>query len=136
MRDVADIRVTVERKRVVLAERVELDRSLDDLADVAVRPAVALSRESSQKLGVTLVAAGRLEQRVDVTSRRFSRAGGIEVHPQGLEDLGRVAFELLPLLRCDVAWADLLPLRGLFWIKCKRRHAVLLQLARTRDQCR
>src|SRR5690348_17583615 len=37
VRDVAEEGVAVERQRVVLAQRVEVDRSLDDLADVAVR---------------------------------------------------------------------------------------------------
>src|SRR5689334_10655279 len=56
VRYVADVRVAVERQRVMLAERVELDRAFDDLADRAVGTAVALGRKRGQKLGVTLVA--------------------------------------------------------------------------------
>src|ERR1700716_2850755 len=46
VRDVGDIRVPVEGQRVMLAQREELDRALDDLADLAVGTATALRWKS------------------------------------------------------------------------------------------
>src|SRR5690348_4992930 len=98
VRDVAEEGVAVERQRVVLAQRVEVDRSLDDLADVAVRTAVAFGRKRGEQLGVALITGRRLEQGVEVALRRLPRAGRVQVHAERLEDLRRVALELLPLL--------------------------------------
>ena len=83
VRDVADERVPVEGQGVVLAERVELDRPLDDLADVAVRTAVALRGERCEHLGIALVARGGLEERTQVARRCFARPGSVQVHAQG-----------------------------------------------------
>src|SRR6266540_7331226 len=56
VRDVADERVAVEGQRVVLAQRVELDRAFDDLANAAVRASVAFGWEGGQELRIALVA--------------------------------------------------------------------------------
>ncbi len=56
--DVADIGVTVKGERVVFAEGLELDRSLDDLAQAAVRSAPTLGLEHRLQLRVTVVAGG------------------------------------------------------------------------------
>src|SRR5207237_1808211 len=61
VRDVADVGVAVEREHVMLAERVELDRSLDDLADAAVRAAVTLRRKGGEELRAACVSGSRLE---------------------------------------------------------------------------
>lgn len=47
---------------MVLAQRDERDRSLDDLGDLAVRAAAALGRECGEQLRVILVARRRVEQ--------------------------------------------------------------------------
>src|SRR4029077_20433394 len=97
------------RQRVVLAQRVEVDRTFDDLADVAVRPTVTLRRKSGKELGVALVAGRGLEEGVQVPARSITRTWRVEVHAESLEDLGRIDLELLPLFRLDLARADLLP---------------------------
>src|SRR5689334_22875175 len=107
---------------MVLTERVELDGSLDDLADVAVGAAVAFRRKSGEELGVALVAGGGLEESPQIAARRIARARSVEVHAERLEDLGRVALELFPFVRLDLARADLLPMRGLLWVERKGRH--------------
>src|SRR5258708_5743073 len=122
MRDVADVRVAVERKRVVLAEREELDRALDDLADVAVGAAAALGWKGGEELGVAFVPGSGVEQRAQVPLGGCEGARGFDVHAERLEDLGRVSLELLPLLRRDLARFDLLPLGGLFRVESERGH--------------
>src|SRR2546425_7799209 len=128
VRDVADEGVAVERQRVVLAKRVELDRPLDDLTDVAVRAAVALRRERGQELGVAFVTRGSLVESAQVSSRCLFSARRVEVHSERIEDLRGVARELLPQLRRDVTWTDLLPMGGLFGLKRDRGHCKLLEL--------
>src|SRR5258708_37553454 len=129
MRDVADVRVAVERKRVVLADREALDRAFDDLADVAVGAAMALGRKGGEELGVALVPGGGVKQRAQVALGGCEGAGGVELHAERLEDLGRVTLELLPLLRRDLAGLDLLPLGGLFRVESESGHLVGLLLA-------
>src|SRR2546429_7644565 len=74
VRDVPDIRVAVEWQGVVLAEGIELDRPLDDLADSAVGPAMAFGRKRGQQLGVALIAGGGFIERAQVPLRRVPRA--------------------------------------------------------------
>ena len=109
--------MTVEREHVVLAKGVELDRSLDDLADFAVGPAVTFGRESSQELRVPLVAGSRFEKRAQVAAGGGASPGRVEVHAERLKDLCGVALELLPLVGAHVTRPDLLPMRGLFGIE-------------------
>src|SRR4029079_19382087 len=59
-RDVADVREAVERERVVLAQALERDRPLDDLARRRAM-AVALRRERREQLRLALVSGGRVE---------------------------------------------------------------------------
>src|SRR6266550_701479 len=87
VRDVADVGVAVEREYVMLAQRVELDRSLDDLADAAVRAAVTLGRKGGEELRVAFVSGRRLEQGAQVATRGRAGARRVEVHAEGLEDL-------------------------------------------------
>ena len=63
VRDVADVRETVERQRMMLAKRVEGDRPFDDLAGQAIGIAAALGRECRQQLGVAVVAGRRFVER-------------------------------------------------------------------------
>jgi hypothetical protein len=49
VRDVRDVRDPVERQRRVLTQRVERDRPVDDLAEPAVGPAVALGRKGGDQ---------------------------------------------------------------------------------------
>src|SRR5207253_3034458 len=111
MRDVADVGVPMEGQRMVLAEREELDWTLDDLADRAVRAAVTLRGERGQELGIALVSERRVVHRPQETRRRVLGAGSIKIHPEGHEDLGRVTLELLPPLRRDRPRSRLLPAR-------------------------
>src|SRR5260370_30459586 len=64
VRDVADVRMPVERERVVLAQREEFDGTLDRLRDAAVRAATAFGREGREQLGIAFVPVGGVEQRV------------------------------------------------------------------------
>jgi hypothetical protein len=48
---------------MVLAERVEGDRSFDDLADEAVLGDATLGRERGQQLRIAVVARGRVVER-------------------------------------------------------------------------
>src|SRR6266571_9206083 len=122
VRDVADKRVAVEGQRVVLAEREELDGPLDDLADVAVRPAVALGRKGCQELGIAFVTGRGLEQRTQEAAWSGSGSGRVQVHPEGFEDLGRVTLELLPLFGAYLPRPHLFPMRGLLGIEGEARH--------------
>src|SRR5439155_17257828 len=117
VRDVADVGMTVEREHVVFAQRVELDRSLDDLADAAVGPAVAFGRESSQEFGVALIPGRRFEKRVQVAAGSGASPRCVEVHAERLKDLRGVGLEFLPLGGAYLARADLLPMCGFFWIE-------------------
>ena len=117
MRDVPDVSVTVEGKHVVFAQRVELDGSLDDLADAAIRPAVAFGREGRQELWIAFVACGRFEKRMQIAAGCRAGPWCVEVHAEGLQDLRGVALEPLPLVGADAPRADLLPMRCLFRIK-------------------
>src|SRR5690349_5965173 len=49
MCNVADVSLPIERQRVVLTERIELDRPLDHLAETAVRSATTLGVEDRQQ---------------------------------------------------------------------------------------
>jgi hypothetical protein len=109
VRHVADVGEAVERQRVVLAERIEGDRALDDLADEAVAIAATLSRKSGQQLVVALVAGSRLVERLQEACWRPFRAGGVEVHPEGREDLRNRVLKPQPVRRLHVPRRDLLP---------------------------
>src|SRR5437899_8816010 len=85
VRDVADEGVTVERQRVVLAKRVEVDGPLDDLADAAVRAAMALGRKRGQQFGVAFVTRGSLVESAQVSRRCLFSAWRLEVHPYSLK---------------------------------------------------
>src|SRR3954452_17210794 len=50
MGNVGDPGATVKGKRMMFAESVEVDRPLDDLAELAIRSAPALGLEHSQQL--------------------------------------------------------------------------------------
>ncbi len=71
--DVGDVRGAEERQRMVLAQAVERDRTLDDLADEAPsaspRP---LGRERRQQLRVAVVAGGRVVERPQEPLRRLA----------------------------------------------------------------
>jgi hypothetical protein len=69
--DVADVRLAEERQSVVLTEGEERDRSFDDLADPAVRTAVAFGLEGGDQLLVAFVPAGGVEEGAQET------AGGV-----------------------------------------------------------
>src|SRR5947199_10676956 len=105
MRDVPHERASVEGKRVVLAERDERDRTLDDLVHLTCRAALALRRERGEELRIALVTVGRVEERADESPRRLARAGGVELHPERREHLAGVALELGPLLLAEIAVA-------------------------------
>ena len=101
--DVPDVRPPEERQHVVLAQREERDRPLDDLRQLAVGPAVTLGREGRQQLRVAVVAVGRIEQRPDEPARGLGRARRRQVHPERGEDLGGIPLEAGPVLVAEVA---------------------------------
>src|SRR5437016_3934909 len=88
--DVGDVRDAVERQRVVLAEREERDRALEDQA------AAALRRERGPQLRIAVIAGGRVVERAQKTLRRLPGAGCVRLQPEGGEDLLDVALEALP----------------------------------------
>ena len=59
---------------MVLAERHEGNRPLDDLVDLAGRAALALGGKRGKQLRVALVPIGRVEQRTDEAPGRVDRA--------------------------------------------------------------
>jgi hypothetical protein len=95
--------VPEEGQRVVLAEGVELDRPLDHLAEAAVRLASAFGRERLDQLAIAVVAGGDVVQGADEPAGGVARRRGVEVHPEGAEDLGRIAFEFPQLILRDPA---------------------------------
>ena len=97
--DVADVRAAVERQRVVLAERVEADRALDDLGMRALDAGGPLGREERAQLRVAVVARRRVVERAQEALRRVARARRVEVEAERLEDLGRVPLEPRPVAR-------------------------------------
>src|SRR3954469_17088678 len=62
MRDVADIGLPIEGQRVVLAQRIELDRPFDYLAETTVRPATTLGVKDRQQLRVAIIPSGGIVQ--------------------------------------------------------------------------
>src|SRR5439155_10507612 len=101
---------------------------LDDLADAAVRAAMALGRKRGQQFGVAFVTRGSLVESAQVSSRCLFSAWRVEVHPERLKDFRGVPLVRLPLLGRDVTWTDLLPMGCLFGIKRDRGHCKLLEL--------
>src|SRR5207248_5369587 len=95
--DVADVGDAEERQRVMLAERGEGDRALDDLAGRRVDDVPALGRERGHELRVALVACGRVEEGAQETLGRLPRSGRVEIHAERGEDLADVAAEAAPL---------------------------------------
>src|SRR5205823_7550775 len=110
-------------------------RPFDDLADVAVRSSVALGGKCGQELGVAFVAGGGVEQRLEEPRGRVPGAGRVEVHAEGVEDLGRVALELLPTCGRDAARRRLLPVGGLFRVEPERGHGRLLEWLTDSEHC-
>src|SRR5581483_11525002 len=100
-RDVADVRRAVERQRMVLAQREERDRALDDLAVPAVCMARPLGWKGRPELRVAAVASGRVEHRLQEPARRVTRARCVELHPERREDLADVRLVASPVLRVD-----------------------------------
>ena len=98
-RDVADVRVAVEGQRVVLAERGERDRPLDDLRERLPSGGVALGRERRHELGIAVVPGRRLEERAQEALGGVPRPRRPEREPERLEDLRHVAPVSLPVLR-------------------------------------
>src|SRR4029077_13040969 len=61
--NVTHIGMTEEGEGVMLAERVEGNRAVDHLADLAVRTTFAFGREGGHQFGIALVALRRVEHR-------------------------------------------------------------------------
>ena len=97
--DVADVGAAVERQRMVLAQRVEADRALDDLRVAPLDALGPLGREERAQLRVAVVAGRRVEERLQEAPRRVARAGRVEVEAERREDLGGVALEPRPVRR-------------------------------------
>src|SRR4029079_10048365 len=95
--DIADVRTTMERERVMFAERIKADRALDDLRVTSLDALGPLRREYRAQLRIAVVAGGRVEERAHEPPWRLARAGRVEIEPERLEDLGRVALETLPV---------------------------------------
>src|SRR5207253_9154434 len=96
-------------KRMVLAEREERDRPLDDLAVPPVDVARTLGRKCGPELRVAVVARGRVEHGPEKSLRRLLRPGRSEIHAERSEDLTEVALVARPVLRRDRALSVRLP---------------------------
>src|SRR5262249_58763605 len=81
----------------------ERDRAFDDEA------ADSLSRERGHEFRVAVVAGGRLVERPQEPLGRIAGAGRVEVHSEGLEDLGDGAPVAGPILRVDLPLRELGP---------------------------
>jgi len=103
VRDVRDVRDSVKRQRVVLAEREERDRSLDDLAAAAVDSGRALGWECRAELRVAVVSGGRVDHRLEESARGVARTGRMEIHAERAEDLGDMALVALEVVRREDA---------------------------------
>src|SRR5581483_3974150 len=99
-RDVCHVRRPVERKRVMLAQRVERDWPFEDEPGVRGR---VLGRERGEQLRVAVVACGRVVERAQKARRRLTRARRVEIHAEGSEDLAGVPLETLPVGVADAA---------------------------------
>src|SRR6267143_1860628 len=98
MGDVAQVGVAEEGEGVVLAERVERNRAVNHLAQLAVGPAVAL---------------GRIEHRAQVSLGRLLGTRRIQRHAYGRQDLAHVPLEAAPVLVADAPWTYALPIATL-----------------------
>src|SRR4029434_5934280 len=114
--DVADMGHSVKRKRMVLAQREEGNGPFDDLADPAIGTASALGREGLEQLVITLVPRRRVEQSKQEPPRCVACPWAIEIHAEGLEDLGDVTLEPSPVLLVDLPRINVLPEGDLLWI--------------------
>src|SRR5581483_11436941 len=94
-------------ERMVLAERGEADRALDDLRRRGVGAVPALAREGGEQLRVAVVAAGRVVQRPQEPLRGLARTGGVERHPERGEDLRDVLAVAVPVRGRDLARGEL-----------------------------
>ena len=85
---------------MVLAQGVEGDRPFED--EPGVRTGV-LGRERGEQLRVAVVARGGVVERAQEAPGRLTRAGRVEVHAEGGEDLAGVPLETLPVGVADAA---------------------------------
>ena len=95
----------VERQRVVLAQREERDRPLDDLAVRVRRRHAGAPTGTRCAASVAVVAGRRLEHRAQEAARRLAGTGVSRSMPNAVEDLGDVALVARPLLGRDRALA-------------------------------
>ena len=102
--DVADVGVAEEGQRVVLAERGERDRPLDDLREGLPRlPRRSRSGRSSRAWGRRRIRRSRRRAPAG-TAPAWSRVPGVSSgNPNAVEDLGDVALEPVPVLPRDLA---------------------------------
>ena len=107
--DVAEVGMAEEGQGVMLAERIEGDGSLDNLADLAVRPARAFGGERGDEVLVALVAVGGIDHRAQEPLGRAPRSGRLGRHAHRGEDLAQIALESLPVGVRDPAWVELRP---------------------------
>src|SRR5438309_11358054 len=105
---------------MVLAERVAVNRALDDLAEQTVRSASAFGWEGGEQVGFALVPGRRVEECAQEALRRPVGSRRVQVHTELLEDLGDVALEGGPLGRVDGPGGDVIPGEGLVRIPQQR----------------
>src|SRR3970282_101910 len=86
---------------MVLAQRMERNRALDDLAPKRVGASAVLGRKRRVQLWIPVVAGRRVVQRAQEPLRGLFGARSVEIHSQGTEDLADVAPEAAPVLRRD-----------------------------------
>lgn len=105
--DIPDIGFTVEGEDVMLAERMKMDGTFDDLTEAAVGFATAFLGKGFDELGVTIVAGGGFEHGFDEAAGSIPGGRSFNIHAQGGEDLCHVALKLFGVLGCDLAHIEL-----------------------------
>ena len=110
VRDITDPGLAEEREGMMLADRVEGDRTLHDLADAAIRTLVTFCWKRGHQLGIAFIALGGFEERADEATRRIAGSRRVKSHAHRLKDFRGVLLELPPLRLWDLSGRGPLPL--------------------------
>src|SRR6185312_2115367 len=98
VRNIAHVGVTKKRQRVMLAQGIKWDWSLNYLTEPTVRFPATLGIKDGQEFGIPVVSFCGLKERLKKTSRRLFGRGRLKIHAKRAEYLADVALETLHLL--------------------------------------